>query len=83
MHRARQRYGVTLYDCLYCSHDKMVRFSKSLRLTYGICLFIIILFTIYKYYHQDKFELLKDSRQRPLPVLQEKIAEPNRRIEPI
>jgi hypothetical protein len=61
----------------------MVRSFKKQFLTYGICLLIIILFTIYKYYHQDEFRLLKDSRQRTSSVVPEKIAGSDRFIEPL
>jgi hypothetical protein len=44
---------------------------------------LIILFTIYKYYHQDKSGLSEDSQQQILTVLQQTTGEPEKIIVPL
>jgi len=62
----------------------MARFSFKLFHKYGICLFIIILFVIYKYNQQNEFRLVDKSRRQTFIVSQENtISVPSKIIEPL
>jgi hypothetical protein len=62
----------------------MARFSFKLYHTYGICLFIIILFVIYKYNQQNEFRLVDKSRRQTFIVSQENtISASSKIIEPL
>ncbi len=77
--------GGILYNRGYCSKEKkMARFSFKLYHTYGICLFIIILFVIYKYNQQNEFRLVDKSRRQTFIVSQENtISASSKIIEPL
>jgi hypothetical protein len=62
----------------------MARFSFKLFHIYGICLFIIILFVIYKSNQQNEFRLIDKSTRQTYIVSQENtISAPSKIIEPL
>jgi hypothetical protein len=61
----------------------MVRFLTKSSLLYGMCLFVVILFTINKYYHEDEFIPDGGFNQQVVPIFQEKIKREDKIIEPL